>query len=126
MKILIVEDEPGISETLAMYLSTRADCKVTESVQGAMEILETERPDVILLDIWLNGEFGTPIIGIARDWYSDRPPTIIVISAMVGAKRLAEQNNAEYFLDKPFDLEFLDEIIFGNCQKRIDESHYLR
>jgi DNA-binding response OmpR family regulator len=127
MKILIVEDDRSIAETLEVFCTMyHASCEITDSIEGAMASLEIEKPDYILLDIWLNGEFGTPIIGIARDWYPDEPPNIIVMSAMSGSEKIAEQNNADYYIAKPFDIDILEEIIFRKSQKRIDGFQYLR
>jgi DNA-binding response OmpR family regulator len=115
LEILIVEDDPSICDTLESYLCEvhkLRNCDCAETLQAAIEKVEKKHYDVILLDILLNGDLGTPLIAIAREWYPDKPPFIIVMSAMHGACNLAERNKADYFLPKPFDLETLDEIIY--------------
>lgn len=79
-----------------------------------MACMEKVNYDIIFLDILLEGEFSTPLIGIARDWYSDNPPKIVIISAMAGSAKIAESYRVYKYLPKPFDLETIDEIILEN------------
>ena len=73
--ILIVEDEPSIAEVVSLYLE-RADFKVKTAADGevALQILEKNIPDLIILDLmlpevdgfaitrWLRERSNVPII----------------------------------------------------------------
>lgn len=106
-KILIVEDEISIQETLAYNLKKQGyDVFVADDGQTALEIIRKTKPDLILLDIMLPGmdgfevcrkirtEFSTPVLMLtARDDEIDR-----VVGLEVGA---------DDYLTKPFSMREL-------------------
>ncbi len=57
--ILIVDDEPSILQTLGGLLSDEG-FEVTTAANGyeALKIIDTESPDLVLLDIWMPGIDG--------------------------------------------------------------------
>ena len=55
-KILIVDDQPQIRELVAITLQLSSyQILLAENGQQAIEIAQTEHPDVILLDVMLDG-----------------------------------------------------------------------
>jgi DNA-binding response OmpR family regulator len=55
-KILIVDDQPQIRELVAITLQLSSyQILLAENGQQAIEIAQTEHPDVILLDVMLSG-----------------------------------------------------------------------
>jgi len=55
-KILIVDDQPQIRELVAITLQVNSyQILLAENGQQAIEIAQTEHPDVILLDVMLDG-----------------------------------------------------------------------
>ena len=58
IKILIVEDELIISKQLSIYLKQRNYdvIGIPRSGEQALEIVENENPDIVLMDIDLDGE----------------------------------------------------------------------
>lgn len=68
LTVLIVEDEIMIAIDLEMTLQ-RQGWRVlgpATSVKEALRLLETERPDVALLDVNLRGEMVTPVAAALR------------------------------------------------------------
>ncbi|MEJ2709356.1 MAG: response regulator transcription factor [Anaerolineales bacterium] len=107
-KILIVEDEPALQETLAYNLTRQGyDVKTAGDGRAALDTARKEQPDLIVLDIMLpvldgfevcrilRKEMNTPVIMLtARDDEIDR-----VIGLEIGA---------DDYLTKPFSMrEFL-------------------
>jgi CheY-like chemotaxis protein len=63
MKILIVDDEPDVIKVIAMSFRMQQPAwEVTSANEGpeALELLERERPDVVLLDVGLPDMSGSP------------------------------------------------------------------
>lgn len=53
-KILVVEDEPSISDSVSYALSTEGfDPLLTHTAQGALELLKSEQPALAILDVGL-------------------------------------------------------------------------
>src|SRR5262245_53235622 len=53
-RVLVVDDEPIVREVLARYLSRDGfDVDTAEDGEGALEAVDRERPDLIVLDLML-------------------------------------------------------------------------
>jgi DNA-binding NtrC family response regulator len=64
--ILIVDDEPGIREWVGEILRDEGyDVAVAEDAPAAREAVRRQRPDLVLLDVWLPGEDG---LSLLREW----------------------------------------------------------
>ena len=60
-KILIIEDEPNIRELVSYNLKAGGFVPIeAEDGISGMEMVETKKPDLILLDIMLPGAGGVP------------------------------------------------------------------
>ncbi len=111
--ILIIEDEP---KQLRYYAKTLRRYRLLSATTGtaALELLENEKPDLILLDhILAGGEKGAEFIPRLKDRVAHVP--IIVISGTLDIQgRLAAlqgPNSAHYVLEKPVDLDELDALV---------------
>lgn len=108
MQVLIVEDDDGIRETLKLTLESfgvaylEANC-----MECALKVLAENKPTHILLDMLLKGDMGSPIISFARERYADNPPIIVMMTALHGADKLAEQYKVEHLVRKPFTVDDL-------------------
>mgnify|MGYP000552816066 CR=1 FL=1 len=101
-KIIIVEDDPGISKYLQAALRGR-DYEPMLATDGktALEMIASHCPDLLLLDLGLPDMDGSEIIRSVRSW--SRMP-IIVISARSAEldKAAALDMGADDYLTKPF------------------------
>ncbi len=100
--ILVVEDEPSIAEVVSLYLR-RAGYQVRVLPDGdtALEEMERQMPDLVVLDIMLPGIDGFDITRWIRD-RSDAP--IIMLTARRGeVDRIAGlEMGADDYVVKPF------------------------
>ncbi len=100
--ILVVEDEPSIREVVSLYLN-RAGYQVLEASDGqaALEILDSQEIDLIVLDLMLPEVDGFEITRYLRD-RGDVP--IIILTARRGeADRIAGlEMGADDYVVKPF------------------------
>ena len=103
-KILIVEDEILIADTIKRYL-VRADYDVLDiciSYEEAIESYKDGKPDLVLLDIRLNG----PKTGIDVAKYilaQERPCPFVYLTSQIDAStlELAKETNPDGYLPKP-------------------------
>ncbi len=101
-RILLVEDEPSILEIVELYLK-RAGFQVRSSKDGptAMQLLQQELPDLLVLDLMLPGRDG---LSITR-WLRDRSevPIIMLTARREEADRIAGlEMGADDYVVKPF------------------------
>ncbi|MEI8359670.1 MAG: response regulator, partial [Deltaproteobacteria bacterium] len=57
-RVLVVDDELGVRESLRLVLRDGFEVIPAESGEQALALLATERPDVVLLDILMPGIDG--------------------------------------------------------------------
>ena len=101
-KIIIVEDDPGISKYLQAALrSHEYDTLLAPDGKTALEMIASHCPDLLLLDLGLPDMDGSEIIRSVRSW--SRMP-IIIISARSAEidKAAALDMGADDYLTKPF------------------------
>jgi two-component system KDP operon response regulator KdpE len=105
--ILIVEDEPQLTRYLSGALKLK-QLKVLTAANGldALEIMESEVPDMIILDIMMPKMDGFEVCRRVREW-SQVP--IIMLSARQEEQDKVKCLNlgADDFLTKPFGVEEL-------------------
>jgi DNA-binding NarL/FixJ family response regulator len=64
-KVLLVEDHPMFRERLALLINKELGmsvCGETDNIRDAMEIINTTKPDVAIVDITLRGSSGLELI----------------------------------------------------------------
>jgi DNA-binding NtrC family response regulator len=106
--ILVVDDDERSLSVLDRVLSI-AGYEVLTTVCGTEVecLLETQSPDIVLLDIRMPGIDGLTILGRVK---GDRPNLpIVMMSAYVTMTSLDEaiRSGADGFLEKPFDIDDL-------------------
>lgn len=107
MKILVVEDDRSVRETLGIVLeSYDLNPRLVPDGERALLSLEEEWPDVLLLDLTLEGMSGEEVYGRIREKFGRVPPTVVLSAAYQGARRTRHLPGA-HFLAKPYTLEQL-------------------
>lgn len=101
-KILIIEDDPGISNFLKATVSAAGyDAIVTKDGKSALHIIASHCPDCILLDLGLPDMDGSEIIHSVRSW-SQTPIIVISARSMEQDKAAALDDGADDYITKPF------------------------
>ena len=104
--ILIVDDEPGIRQSLKGVLEDEGyRTSSAESGEACLETLAERAFDVILLDVWLPGIDGLETLQRIRDL--DGAPEVIMISGhgTIETAVRATKLGAYDFLEKPLSLD---------------------
>ena len=116
-RILVVEDEGQIGLALNMILSDRNfEVDYVNTLLGAGEYLEKNKPSIIILDNKLPDGFGVDFITYIKKKYPSIK--IIMISGFSTARDVALANGADMFLDKPFSMDKVNEAIDGVLVKK--------
>lgn len=111
MRILIVEDDRDLADILLYTLESLGHQPyVAVDVEAAAKILPAVKPNIVLLDMLINGQVSTPFIQVVRQANGSKSPRIVILSAMRGADKVAKANDVD-FLPKPFELDALQRLI---------------
>ena len=106
-RVLIVEDDPNIVDLIRANLAVRGfDTLVSFDGSKALALLETEQPDMVLLDLTLPEVDGFELCRQIRERSN---VAIIVVSARGGErdKVTALNMGADDYMTKPFGIEEL-------------------
>jgi len=106
-RVLIVDDEPSVRESLRMVLKDRYETITASSGQQVFELLDSDPPDVVLLDILMPGQDGLELLEQIRQ--RPAPPQVIMVTATKTVKTAvtAMKLGAFHYITKPFDVEEL-------------------
>lgn len=114
-KILVIEDDRDIRETITYALEESKFVVVSSEDAKVLRSLDTIKPDLILLDNWLT-DWKSDANGqqISKQLKAD-PQTshipIVIVSAVSNIKEIAEAGQADAYLKKPFDLTELIAVV---------------
>jgi DNA-binding response OmpR family regulator len=101
-KVLVVDDEPTIREIVVSYLE-RDGFKTLEAADGnrARELLETDPPDLVVLDVMLPGTDGLELCRWIRS--RSRLPVIMLTARGEESDRIVGlELGADDYVTKPF------------------------
>ena len=108
MKIVVVDDEQAVRDSLRRSLSFNGyDIAIAEDGEQALDVIEKEQPDLVILDVMMPKMDGLEVCRHLRSHGDDRP--ILVLTARDGVSdRVAGLDaGADDYLPKPFALEEL-------------------
>ncbi len=110
-KILVVDDEKPIRELLRHKLSVLGFEVITaKNAREFRELAFSQKPDLIILDIWLQNKMGPDIYHELLDGGFDAEIPVIFITALIEGEPKSTQMlpGKKYALySKPFDFEKL-------------------
>ncbi len=104
--VLIVDDEPGIRESLTDVLEDEGyRVESAESGEACLETLQTSKFDAVLLDIWLPGMDGIQVLEKIQGM--ETPPKVIMISGhgTIETAVRSTKLGAFDFIEKPLSID---------------------
>ena len=106
-KILIVDDDPNISDLLKMYFENEGyDVKLAADGSEGLNYFKMYEPDLVLLDIMLPKKDGWQVCREIRE-ISSKPVIMVTAKGEVFDKVLGLELGADDFVTKPFDMKEL-------------------
>ncbi len=116
-KVLIIDDELGPRESMRILLKNQYQVLCAESVNVGIDLLEKEKPDVVVMDIRMPGKSG--IEGLREIRQRDQNIAVIMLTGF-GALETAQEAirlGANDYMKKPFDTEEMTSVIHRNIQR---------
>jgi two-component system, NtrC family, nitrogen regulation response regulator NtrX len=127
--VLIVDDEITIIESLSGILSDDG-FEVIHAFNGyeALKKIETESPDIVLLDIWMPGMDGIETLREIKQKFPNIPVVMITGHGSIESAVEATKSGAYDFLEKPLSIDKVMVTINNalNFRKLEEENLYLR
>ena len=110
--VLIYDDDIEILKVCKVILeSQNYRVETLSSCENILEDIETMKPDVILMDLWIPQIGGENAIKIMHQNPLTNHIPVILFSANDEIEKISKRINANAFLKKPFDIDTLRQII---------------
>ncbi len=108
-RLLVVDDEPEICDFLKSFFEDR-DFEVKTALSGerALELVETFRPQVMLLDIKMGNMDGLAVLRKVKE--KNPRLKVIMVTALETTEKIEEamRLGADNYITKPLSLEYLE------------------
>ncbi len=120
-RLLIVDDEKVLRRSLAMAFEARGyEVRCAQSGEKALAVLDDFLPELVLLDLRLPGMDGIEVMEKILAWNPEIP--VIVMTAYGDTQTTVEavKKGAGNFVDKPFELEDLRNMV----EKLLEDRHF--
>ncbi len=106
-KILIVDDEKPLRDTLARWLKPSYDCLVASNATEALDLIRANNDLALLItDVKMPGEDGVELLKKAKEAKADLPVVLLTAYGTVDLAVEAMKDGADDFFQKPVtDLE---------------------
>ena len=107
-KILIVDDEKDIVETMTFMLKAKGfDCISAYDGETGLSLAKSEKPDLVILDVMMPKINGYKICRLLKfdNKYKDIPIIMVTARSQDEDKIIGEETGADEYITKPFDLD---------------------
>jgi CheY-like chemotaxis protein len=114
-RALVVDDDDLIREILPALLEEHQyDAEVTESPEKALKIIAQRQFDVVFIDYEMPGMNGIELARIVRE---KSPHSALILMTGLAAADLFQSSRAHGFLQKPFSVDALREVLGSATRK---------
>lgn len=120
-KILIVDDEPDLAETVRFSLELEGyNVLVATNGEEGLNVARQEKPDLILLDLMLPKLDGYKVCRLLKfdERYKSIPILMLTARTQEKDKILGKETGANEYITKPFDMDELMAKIKSYLSKR--------
>lgn len=120
-KILLVDDEPGVRESVQAYLEDSGyQVQTAASAKDAWEILQKDQLDLVISDLMMPQVDGHQFLKQMRDdpRFVAMPVVFLTARGMKSDRISGYQAGCDAYLSKPFDPEELIAIVQNILQRR--------
>jgi len=111
-RVLIFDDDTDILEICTMILQSKGYIVFTEtSCENLLEKISPRNPHVIIMDNKIPETGGVIATRIIKKTENTKNIPVILFSAFGNVAQLSKDARADYFLEKPFDITELENLV---------------
>ncbi|RFZ83066.1 DNA-binding response regulator [Mucilaginibacter terrenus] len=105
-RILVIDDDEDILEILNIVFREEGYDVVLSNTGEAAQHIHIIHPDIILLDVRIEGSAkrGNEICAEIKQKYREKKMPVILVSAETDLEMLANECGADFYINKPFDI----------------------
>jgi CheY-like chemotaxis protein len=111
--ILVADDDEAIVDSISAILDMSGyEVLFVNDGTSVMQAVKAQ-PDLILLDIQMPGHDGQAVCRQLKRQASTKDIPVIIVSASMDVRDKAQQVGADDYLEKPFEMEVLQQKVFN-------------
>lgn len=120
MDILVVDDQPGVRQLLGIIITELGD-RVWEAQNGkeAVDIVKKYKPNLVIMDIRMPVMGGVEALEKIKTLCPDLPVVMMTAYGSEEALEDLRKKGAEMCLAKPFDVDFIKDLLNGFREKKV-------
>lgn len=123
LKLLLVDDEKGITDGLKEFFEHRKfTVKTANSGEEALKLVRNDNFNIIFLDIRMKGIDGIETLKQIKE--IDKNAKVIMLTVH-GEKEMidkAKELGADEYIKKPFQLDYLEEVVLKKVRELLREN----
>jgi DNA-binding response OmpR family regulator len=119
-KVLVVDDNEDNAHIIRDYLESKGyPISVAYNGDEAMALFESVKPSIVLLDVMMPGRDGWQVCREIKSGPKGKSVRVVMVTALQDwvDKRQALETGADDFVEKPFELAKLGEVVERNAAK---------
>lgn len=111
-KVMVCDDDRGILDLIELIMEDAGFSVISEvNSLNAISRIEKEKPDLLILDIWMPVLSGDQVLKNIKESTSIVNLPVIMYSASTEGESIAKSSGADDYIAKPFDLdELMDKV----------------
>lgn len=123
MKIMVVDDDQAILDCVRLLLELNNYQVITISDGRIENKVKREKPDLILLDVWMSGVDGRDVCKSLKQNKEFKGIPIIMFSASKDVAESVDSVGADDFIEKPFEIDELLNKIEKYIRREVIENY---
>ena len=123
VKLLLVDDEKGITDSLKSFFAQRGFAVDTaDSGEKAIEKVKKDKPDIVFLDIRMRGMSGLEALKEIKKIDSNIRAIMLTILEDKETVEQAKALGADEYITKPFKVDYLEQVVINKVQELVKEK----
>jgi len=106
-RIVILDDDIDILDSMQMVLEYKGYQVQTLDNPRELDGFLENAPDLLLVDLWMSGVNGADICRQLKASDKTKHIPVVIISANVNIKEISLMCQADGYVSKPFEIEYL-------------------
>ena len=107
-RVLVVDDEPELTEVVREYLQDRYEVTVAHNGSAALEAARVHRPDVVFCDVNMPGPSGIDVLKALQRADPTIPVVMVTVDTEISTVQACLRAGAFAYVPKPFDLKYME------------------
>lgn len=123
VKLLLVDDEKGMTASLKDFFSHRKFyVKTANSGEEALELIKNDSFNIVFLDITMRGMSGIETLERIKKFDKNIKVIMLTVHHEKNTVEKAKALGADEYITKPFQLEYLEEVALKKVRELMREN----